>query len=114
MLITQDSLVSVIPVQKSLGFLESELQMNLQEGIEETTERQKKGGKEAEKYRDDLPPTPEWTLQERERNDSFYLIILIFHLKNVIARNCASQTTELPGNSSSIQILMVEARPRSH
>lgn len=45
MLITQDSLVSVIPVQKSLGFLESEMQMNLQEGIEETTERQKKGEK---------------------------------------------------------------------
>ena len=45
MLITQDNLVSVIPVQKSLGFLESEVQMNLQEGIEETTERQKKGEK---------------------------------------------------------------------
>lgn len=45
MFVTQNNLLSVIPIQKSLGFLESEAQMNLQEGIEESAERQKKGKK---------------------------------------------------------------------
>lgn len=45
MFVTQNNLISVIPVQKSLGFLESEVQMNLQEGIEESAKRQKKGKK---------------------------------------------------------------------
>lgn len=60
MLITKDNLISVVPTQKSLTSLESKVQINLEEVVEEPVLRDKGmglGEKEAEKYRDALPPT---------------------------------------------------------